>query len=44
MSYVRSRSHSLEKKPRAPIRHHALGELDERGMNVIIGSGDAEAV
>ena len=43
-SYVRSHSHSLEKKPRASILHHALGELDERAMNVIIGSGDAEAV
>jgi hypothetical protein len=43
-SYMRARSHSLEKKPRASILHHALGELDERGMDVVIGSGDADAV
>jgi hypothetical protein len=43
-SYVRARNHSLEKKPRAPIRHHALGKLYERGMDLMVGSGDAEAV
>src|ERR1700722_12018894 len=43
-SYVRARSHSLEKKPRASILHHALGELDKPGMDVVIGSGDADAV
>ena len=43
-SYISARSHSLEKKSRASILHHALGEFDERGMDVIIGSGDAEAV
>lgn len=42
--YVSSRSHSLEKKPRASVLHHALGKIDERGMDLMVGSGDGEAV
>lgn len=43
-AYVRSRRHSLEKKPRASVLRHALGKFDERGMNLMVWSGDAEAV
>ena len=43
-SYVRSGSHSLKEKPRAPVLYHAVGKTHERCMDVVVGSGDAEAV
>jgi hypothetical protein len=43
-SNVRSSSHSFEKKPGASILYHAVGKTDERGMDVVVGGGNAEAV
>ena len=42
--YVRSGSHSLKEKPRAPVLYHAVGKPHERCMDVVVGSGDAETV